>query len=320
MPVFIPDYIGESFIGQKNLKNRLNFYIHNQRRDGFLPFTLFQAPKGSGKTHCARSLARNLLNLDGKTRRRAIEISGATLDSVSNFVDSILVPHVAGDQEIAIFIDEVGEVKERVLTFLLSILQPNSNRQSNISYNGQDFSFDFHTFNFICATTHAEKLGQAFKSRFARRIEIEQYTNNDLVQILYKNTPNITYNDDIEFKIISCCRQSPREVVLLAQNEIIEYCKLKKIKTFGLTEWAELSIMLDIKPYGLNNSEIQVLRYLATGPKSLTALSACLGLDTSNLRKEIELFTITNGLIIIYGKRHLTNKGLKVLKEIGDNV
>ncbi|MEK6878965.1 MAG: AAA family ATPase [Nanoarchaeota archaeon] len=311
----IPDYIGESFVGQKNLKNRLNFYLHNQRQDGFLPFTLFQAPKGSGKTHCARALARNLLNLD-KTKRRAIEISGATLDSVPGFVESILIPHISGDQEITVFIDEIAETKDRVLAFLLSILQPNAQRRSNISYSGQDYVFDFHRFNFICATTHAEKLGQAFKSRFARRIEIEPYSSSDLIKILYKNSIGIEYKENVEDLIISCCRKSPRETVLLAQNEIVEYCKFKNIKYFGLTEWDELRKMLDIKSYGLNSSEVEVLKALSTGPKTLTGLSACLGLDTSTIRKEVELYLLNLNLMIIDQKRILTNKGMRVLKEI----
>lgn len=309
----IPDYIGSDFLGQSRLKARLNFYISNQHKNGFLPFTLFQARKGSGKTTAARALARNLINFD-KTPRKALEINGSCIGSVREFVDTFLVPYILGGQEVTLFIDEVAECKPSLLSFLLSILQPNRERRSKINYHNVDFEFDFYKFNFICATTNSEKLSEAFKSRFARQVQIEPYTNEDLIKILHRNTQAITFTQDTEHEIVSVCRRSPREVVLLSQNEISSYCEGKNINTFGPAEWVDLATMLDIKPLGLNNQEIELLRFLSDGEQTLTAIAAKLGLCTSTIRKDVELFLLSHGLIKIDGKRQITHKGADILK------
>lgn len=309
----IEDYIGNEIIGQPRLKSRLNFYIHGQRNDGFLPFTLFQAQKGYGKTHAARVLARGLTNRDASPRK-AIEVNASSIGGISDFIDSIIIPYA--NKEFTLFIDEVSELKPKILTFLLSVLQPNEARVSIVRHNGFDFVFDFHQFNFICATTNAEKLSQAFKSRFARRVEIEPYSAKDLTEILYRNINNILFEDSVQYDIVDVCRESPREVVMIAQNEIKPFCASNGMTAFNKVHWSYLKKLLNIRPLGLNASEISLLKHLVTGPKTLTNISGKLGLDIMTVRKEVELFMLSKGLIYIDGCRHISSSGLSVLAEI----
>lgn len=312
----IPDYIDQGLLGQEKLKNKLNFHIHNQHKSGFLPFILFQAPKGSGKTLFARQLARNLKNLDG-SKRRAIELNGSSIGSVIQFFDEVLTPNVLSGQEITVFIDEIAEVTDKVIGFLLSIMQPDLSNVSSITRGGQTYDFDFHKFNFICATTNSEQLRETFKSRF-KKIEIEPYNNATLVQILFRHTDCLTYHNGVENEIAKVCRFSPREVVLRAKD-INSYCKIKEVTSFDQDNWIEFKDYFDIKPLGLGVKEVELLRYLKTGPKSLTSIMGKLQLDMQTVRKEVELFCLSNNLLNIDLKRKITDKGLKILDEIDSN-
>jgi Holliday junction resolvasome RuvABC ATP-dependent DNA helicase subunit len=310
----IQDFIGDSLLGQDKLKNKLNFYINNQQKTGYLPFLMFHASRGSGKTTAARVLARNLKNHDD-SKRRAIELNGVSLQSVSKFVDEILVPYVGNEQEITIFIDEVAECSDKVIAFLLSVLQPDINNRSSIEYQGNIYDFNFHYFNLICATTNGEKLREAFKSRF-KKIEIEPYSEQSLIKILYKNSEEIQYLDGVEREIVSIARESPREIVLISKD-VKQYANHCNSNTFSYDDWNNFVNYFDIKPYGCTIQEIELLKYLATGPKTLTSISGKLCLDVSTVRKEVELYLLSNNFIVIDGKRHITNKGVTILKKLG---
>lgn len=310
----IPDFISDSLLGQNKLKNKLNFHINSQHKTGYLPFIMFHASRGSGKTTAARTLARNLKNKDGTSRRR-IEINGVSLQSVGKVVDEVIVPYVANDQEIVIFIDEVAECSDKVIAFLLSVLQPDISNRSTVTYQGVAYDFNFHNFNLICATTNGEQLRDAFKSRF-KKIEIEPYNEEALIQILYKNSEGIQYLDNVEKEIVSIARESPREVVLISKD-INQYVKYYGTHTFSHNDWDDFVNYFDIKPYGCTIQEIELLKYLATGPKTLTSISGKLCLDVATVRREVELFLLSNNFIVIDGKRHITNLGIGILKKLG---
>ena len=87
---------------------------------------------------------------------------------------------------------------------------------------------------------------------------------------------------------------------------------------FGIEDWNSLKKQHGIRPLGLQSNEIEILRLLSSrGSMSLTGLAASMGLDTSTVRKDIELFLLKRNLIKIEGKRHITAFGQQILKEIG---
>ena len=103
---------------------------------------------------------------------------------------------------------------------------------------------------------------------------------------------------------------------MLLSKDIVQYCKNEDTTDFTKVHWDDFRTYFDVKPFGLTINEIELLRYLATGPKSLTTISGKLNLDISTVRKEVELFCLSKGLIIIDGKRRITKKGIDILKEI----
>jgi Holliday junction resolvasome RuvABC ATP-dependent DNA helicase subunit len=76
--------------------------------------------------------------------------------------------------------------------------------------------------------------------------------------------------------------------------------------------------MLGIMPYGINNTELQVMRILKDrGACTLQMLSAVTGMSRTALQKDSEVFLLKNGFMRIDGKREITGKGIKALEKIG---
>ena len=93
--------------------------------------------------------------------------------------------------------------------------------------------------------------------------------------------------------------------------------KLKNKETFDINDWTELKKRVNVKPYGLQANELEVLKFLdKRGDSTLTAISAYLGLDSQTVRRDYESYLLTMNLLKIDGKRIITNKGREVLKEI----
>jgi Holliday junction resolvasome RuvABC ATP-dependent DNA helicase subunit len=75
--------------------------------------------------------------------------------------------------------------------------------------------------------------------------------------------------------------------------------------------------LLGIKPHGLTNLEVQILDVLkSNGPSSLQMLSAVTGMSRSAIQLDAENNLLRSGFMEIDGKRKITVKGSKILKEL----
>jgi Holliday junction resolvasome RuvABC ATP-dependent DNA helicase subunit len=303
-------------IGQQRAVSALNFYISGHARTGFFSPAFLSGSKGFGKTMMARAIGRNLIGQDG-VPKRFIEVNGASARSIKSFVEGLIVPHVAGDQEVTLFIDEIHSVDSKIHDWLLSVLPANDSTLTRARYGEMEFEFNFSRFSFIAASTNPEALSKPLLSRM-KVFDLEPYKPNELVKIFrQKLGATIKLEDKVENEIISVVRGSPRLVTRYAQD-IKEFCGQKKLDVFGMDDWKALSKILGVRPYGLMANEVEHLRFLqATGPQSLTAVSAKLGLDRTTVQKEVELFLLSQGLMIIDGKRTITPRGQTVLEECG---
>jgi Holliday junction resolvasome RuvABC ATP-dependent DNA helicase subunit len=300
-------------VGQDRAKKLLNFYITSQNKTGVIDPLFFASNGGSGKTHIANAVGEHLVDPSGQ-KKPFIEVNGASLKNLRQFVESLIVPHIANNKPVTLFIDELHSVDESILDWLLSVLQPSDNYITNARFDTMVFHFDFRYFSFISASTNPEAISRPLKSRL-RRIELDPYSGEDLSKILEKNSPKIVYKDDVQNDIISVVRGSPRLTVQYAKD-IVKYTEQIKRTSFDKTDWKNLRETLGIRPLGLNTNEIELLKYLRdSGPQTLTAIAARLGLDTSTVRRDIELFLLHNGFIVIDKKRSITPQGQNILNQ-----
>ena len=307
----LKDYLKEEFIGQRNLRLKINFYIESYRKTGIFKNLLIASPRGVGKTELLNQIAKNLIQSNNQPKKYIL-INGATIKTVGSFVNDIVIPHVSNNQYVTIALDESHAIESKVIDWLLTVLSYSKNNITSNTYDGIDYFFDFKFCSFILATTKVEQLPTAFTSRL-KRIEFEPYKSNELISILHKNSTEIKYQENIEKEIISVVRGLPRYVVDIAKD-IEKYCNLKGNEIFDEKDWVEFKKIQSIRPLGITVLEYQLLKYLEEfGPRSLTCLAAKLGLDSTTVRRDIESYLISHNLISILGQRYITGFGRRIL-------
>jgi len=95
------------------------------------------------------------------------------------------------------------------------------------------------------------------------------------------------------------------------------YCERANQNTYDLKDWKKMCGILDIKPMGLSNLEVELLKILQErGNCSLQMLSAVTGMSRTAIQKEAELYLLKRGLMKINGQREISGKGMNVLEKI----
>ena len=307
------DYFAD-IIGQDDVKRKLSFYIDGYKKTSMIPHFMFVAERGCGKTLLATKIAKQL-TIDGKPKR-AKEINCATLKSVAQFVEQIMLPFIQ-DNDCTILFDEASELPKDLTMSLLTMLNPNNDNRNTFVYQDMEFEINFKKHSFLFATTEPQKIFHALMSR-CHRIDFDSYTDSDLMTIVKrnvdKNSGKIKFSDDVSLEIPSVLRHNPRCAQMMA-SDIINYCAQFSIKLFDIKQWIDMKNQLGIKPMGLNATEIRVLKVLEKNPHSrLIDVASKLGMTSSSIQRDIELFLLRNGLIKVDGGRSLTEAGKEYLK------
>ncbi len=278
-----------NIIGQYPTKRKFEFYIRAFERIGVVPNIMITAPKGAGKTLLARAFARNLVLPDTMEPKRYIEINCATIKNLRSFVDMIMTPYMINTEATFLF-DECHMIPKDVTMALLTITNPNKDNHNTFSYDGQDIEIDFKKLTFLFATTEPQEVFHALIDRM-ERIDLDDYSYEELGQILLLNTGNIKFSGDIvNTHIASTLRGNGRSAQKMATN-IITYCAANNKRTFKLLDWHSLCRTLDIMPFGINKTELKYLKALArNGCTRLYNLAAKLQMTRAAIQSDAEIY------------------------------
>ena len=313
----MPNYF-DGIIGLETTKRQLSFYIEGYKDSGFFHNILMAARFGSGKSTLARKVAANLIDKDTKKPKKTIFINCVTLRSVKQFVDQIFLPHISG-QKSTLILDEIDFANQRVIEYLHDLLAfdpETKNKTATLTWDGNKYPVDFvNGLTVLATTTNIESLPKAFVNRF-KQLTLPDYKSNDMAQMLVKYCPDVRFANGVEKEIIDVTRFNPRNVALRLSNDITSYIKLHKKTSFGKNEWADLRRTLNIRPLGIDDNEIKLLRMLNDGPLQLNAISMRLNLDTSTVRRSVESFLRSEGYINVDGPRFITDKGRQLLLDV----
>ena len=303
----------DNIIGQEKVKKRLNFFLEGQAKSRLSPHILFSAARGSGKTLIAQTYADQLINSEGKIRRR-MTINCSSIKTLKRFVNDILAAHVIG-KEITILFDEASEIPEDMTMALLTILNPNQQNSNSFSYGDFTIEFDFRNITFLFATTEAHKIDHALMDRL-ERVDLEQYTAENLSAIVQKNsTAKIT---ELAMEQVSkVLRGNARKATQMA-NHIALYLSAKNKQSFDMDDWKEFCSRMGINPLGLSPMEIRVLQCLAEKSETtLTNLSAKTHMTRESLQRDIEMYLQkTNLMEVTPTGRKLTHAGRHYLENL----
>ena len=297
----------EGLVGQDTLKSRLNFYSDAKKATGTLPFLLFNGAKGLGKTEFAKAFAKSL----GKPM---IEINCSTIRNAEQFFEQVFIPAIL-DKDVTILLDEAHALPKDLEMAFLTIFNIEGAKTKRFEFGESSLLFEFERQTFLFATTELDKLFPPFKDRLTQ-LDFEPYSGKELAGIIQKKMDWIDFKDNILDEICQTVRGNARSAIKRAL-EVSAYAEVNNTSTFGKKEWKSLCDLLGIMPYGINATELQVMRILKErGACTLQMLSAVTGMSRTALQKDAEVFLLKNGFMQIDGKRQITGKGAKALERI----
>lgn len=315
--VQIKDYFGDKIIGQERaIKPILNFYISNYQRTKFIKPIFLCSTRGAGKSSIIRETCRNLLD-NNNNPKPLVEVNGSSIKNLRGFIDSVIIPYNTQDNPWTLFVDELDAVSEDVLRWLLTPFQFNPNNYiTEGSFDGITYQFNWRKFSFFSATNRAQKVPIALQSRLTK-LDLEGYTHEELCLMLKRRLKDIEFKEDTDKEIVKVSRNNPRRLLDQIGKDIKEFCESNNKKSINLNEWNQLRRILNVRTLGLSGLEVEELDYLASvGPSSLRGIAATLGLDSSTVASDVELYLLSNKLIRIESKRMITPKGMEVLKMV----
>ena len=303
----------KNLVGQNEVKKQLTFYAEAQNKTGVAPFLMLSGAKGLGKTEFAKRYASSLKNQDGTTRA-FLEVNCSTIKNANSFFEQIFLPIVLNN-EITILFDEAHMLPKDLVNAFLTIFNTEKGSYKEFHHAEQIFAFDFKKQNFIFATTEMDKLFPPFKDRLTI-VDFRPYSVKELGQIVGLIASEIKFGEGVLDEVAETTRGNARSAVMRTK-EIMLYCERANQNTYDIKDWKTMSSILDIKPLGLSNLEVELLKILQErGNCSLQMLSAVTGMSRTAIQKEAELYLLKRGLMKINGQREISGKGMNVLEKI----
>lgn len=276
---------------------------------------LFCGPPGTGKTLMARAVHAELGNL------RFIETNGVTLNSKAELYAVLL----HADEMTTILIDEAQGLKSETQQVLLTALSERIVRVPGLASSAHQYAIPLANFTMILATTHEYLLQEALRDRMRIRCRFEYYSVEDLVEIVRQRAVALGWqyeSEEVLQVVAQRAKATPRQALHRNLQTCWEVAMSHNRNTITQADAQEAFHHLQIDGLGLDAMDRRYLAILAaSGPCSLGALSAKLGLPPLTIQRVIEPYLMREDFIT-KGKsstRILTDKGRRHMETTADS-
>ncbi len=303
-------------IGQPNAKARLrNVFACCSTQKGYLQNMLITAPLGTGKTLFLKQLTKTAKAILG---RKIIKVeTGKDLGSVTDFFTEILIGQMENTPSILI-VDEAHEAKTAIFEKLRDCIQPSVSKETQeVRLGAETFTWNPMLNTVILSTNAVDKMLKSLVSRFGQRIDLQIYSDKqmlDILKIYFKNI-DLSFEGESMEMMAECLRGTARDAVHWIDS--LKGIMSIKDKTLVTEEDVfELITERESLPLGVTRRELQTLLFLEEfGPLQLQEL-AHRNQCAPNEQKSYEAYLFQKGFIQVEGKRTLTGKGVNYLKSL----
>lgn len=304
-----PVRLGE-VIGQQELVMRLGSHIRSgllrKRPPGHV---LLDGPSGYGKTTLARAVHGELVAAGVESRLHVVmPDSLPTVVSLARLLAGLRPWDV-------VFLDEVHSLNRSVQEALYTVMEDGVLVVAG-EYGPEQVRVV--PFTLVAATTHPAKVLAPMRNRFAFRAHLEPYAPDDLALLLLAHCEETGEKLEVEAAQVigRASRFTPRKALEL----------LGAVRMYSDDVTGDPDAVIDAETalqgleyagydqYGLDSREQRVLDVMIGGwsdddpvgfrggPVGLGPLCSMLGMDTSELTREIEPYLIQAGLWMVRGK------------------
>lgn len=281
------------YIGQARAKDRLRRYISGTRkRNRIFPHSLICSSAGMGKTTVVRLLAKEL-------NKNFVECVASDLENFEDIEEKIV--EVDGG---VLFIDEIHAMERSLCENIYHIME-------DFEHQGQKIK----EFTLCGATTEIGELlknRKPFRDRFKNRIELENYTSEDLIKIAKQYNDNMFPDDIIAHDMVKVladnCRGNPREIITLSEATIYFDFDIKEVLR---------NFQIIFNGYTMN--DLKILDYLSENKKGvgLNSMISFLSTSKQNYECEMEPYLMqTKAIIKTPRGRTISTRGEEILNKL----
>ncbi len=281
-------------IGQRDVIERLRIAIDAARGRGEpLGHILFDGPPGLGKTTFATVIPSEM--------ETTVELAnGAGLKAPKD-----LLPYLTNLSENAVlFIDEIHRIPKAVEEYLYTAMEDfRIDIVLGEGVSARTLNYELRPFTLIGATTRAGMLSAPLRDRFQIREHVGWYTEDELRQIVLRNSVKLKVEVDTASAALIAARS--RSTPRLANNRLLWVRDYAQSKAGGNVD-DKITVaaleMIGIDTLGLDKQDRNYLdtlmRVFAGGPAGLTAIAHTMNVSSDTLEDEVEPFLLRSELIV----------------------
>lgn len=281
------------FIGQDNIKSKLNVYIESAKKiDVSLDHILFYGPPGLGKTTLAQIIANELGCNIKSTSAPVIERPG----------DLASILTTLGEKDI-LFIDEIHRLKTVVEEVLYSAMEDFFvDIKVGEGTSAKSFRVKLPHFTLIGATTRSGLLSTPLYDRFGIVERLEFYNESDLANIVKRssNFLNIEITDSAAHSIASRARGTPRIANRLLRR-IFDFAIVSNVIKMDENFACDSMEKLGVDKNGFEALDRQylnaIVKHYNGGPVGIDTISVSLSEQIETIEDIIEPYLIQCGFI-----------------------